>query len=286
MIHEKYVDLHSHSCFSDGTLTPEELVVLGIRQGLSALALTDHDTIDGLPSFHAAGKKYGIETISGIEYGTLYLHGKKRTEIHIVGLDFDENSPAVLEQMSFLHHARDNRNQQMVDKISALGFPISMEEVIKNAGGNIITRAHFANVMLEKSYIQSKAEAFQKYISPGLPAYVEREFLTPEQCIDSIKAAGGIAILAHPTLYSLDYGQIKILCRMLKKIGLDGIEGQYSTYVGNQAKKIRKIAFSTGLSLSGGSDFHGKNKPDIQLGCGKGNLKIPYSYLEILRNRK
>lgn len=286
MLEKKYIDLHCHSCYSDGTLTPEQLVLLGIEQGLSALALTDHDTIDGLADFHSAGKQYGLETISGIEYGTLYLHGKKRTEIHIVGLDFDENSPAILEQMKFLLQAREDRNKKMADKISSLGFPITLEEVEHNAGGDIITRAHFANVMVEKGYLSSRAEVFQKYLSPGLPAYVEREFLTPEECIHSIKAAGGVAILAHPTLYNLDFGEIKVLCRMLKKLGLDGIEGQYSTYVGNQAKKIRKIATSIDLALSGGSDFHGQNKPDIQLGCGKGNLKIPYSYLEELRRRK
>lgn len=286
MLTEKYIDLHCHSTFSDGTFTPEELVLLAKKQNLCALALTDHDTIDGLTYFHEAGQKHNLKTISGIEFGALYEYHSKHTEIHIVGLNFDETSPILLNKMDFLHNSREKRNVEMVTKLCNLGFPMTLEEVTQNAGGDIITRAHFANILLQKSYIQTKNEAFQKYLSPGLPAYVEREFLTPSQCIETIHSAGGVAILAHPTLYSMDFGQIKDLCRTLKSQGLDGVEVQYSTYTTRQAKILRKIARELDLAFSGGSDFHGKNKPNIQLGIGKGNLKIPYSYFKELQNRK
>ncbi len=281
---EKIIDLHTHSYYSDGTFSPQGLVILAKQQGLFALALTDHDTIDGLALFHEAGKEHGIETISGIEFGALYEKYIK-TEIHIVGLCFDETSPALLGKMDFMFHARKERNQKMVEKLCSIGLHLTMEELEQNAGGEIITRAHYANVLLKKGYVKTKTEAFQRYISPGCPGYVEREFLTPKLCIETIKNAGGVAILAHPTLYSMNYLQIETMCHELQGYGLDGIEAAYSTYSHEQEREIKKIAKKLGLALSGGSDFHGANKPDIQLGIGRGTLKVPYHYLKELQNR-
>lgn len=282
---KKFIDLHTHSYYSDGTFSPEGLVILAKKQGLSALALTDHDTIDGLVTFHEAGKKQGVETISGIEFGTLYEKYIK-TEIHIVGLCFNETAPTLLETMAFMHHARRERNLKMVDKLCSIGLAITMEELNQDAGGEIITRAHYANVLVKKGYVKTKYEAFHHYISPGCPGYVEREFLTPKQCIETIKNAGGVAILAHPTLYSMNYLQIETMCQTLQTYGLDGMEAEYSTFNHEQEREIKKIAKKLGLAPSGGSDFHGANKPDIQLGIGKGTLKIPYSYLEELKKLK
>ena len=176
----KTIDLHTHSYCSDGTFSPEGLVILAKKQGLSAIALTDHDTIDGLELFLEAGEKHGIETICGIEFAALY-EGFHRPEIHIVGLGFDRHDPMLLEKLEEIRQSRDDRNERMAKQLTAIGLPVSLEEVAHNAGGEIITRAHFANVLLEKKLIKDRKEAFSKYLSPGCPGYVERQFLTPKR---------------------------------------------------------------------------------------------------------
>ena len=278
------IDLHTHSTASDGTYTPAEVAKLASTIGLSAIALTDHDTIDGLQEFQETGRKVGLETIPGIEFAALWPK-HHRPEIHIVGLGFDPSHPLLLERMKDIKESRDIRNQKMCEKLSSIGLHITIDEVNANAGGDIITRAHFANVLLQKGYIRKKEDAFSRYISPGLPGYAEREFLTPELCIRTIKEAGGAAVLAHPTLYNLSAEQIEELCAELKDYGLDGIECQYSTYSPQETRMITAIAEKYGLLPSGGSDFHGKNKPNIHLGSGKSNLAIPYSFWEELKKR-
>ncbi len=278
------IDLHAHSTASDGTYTPAEVAKLAKTIGLAAIALTDHDTIDGLEEFQKAGAALGIETITGIEFATLW--GKHhRPEIHIVGLGFDPNHPVLSERMKDIKESRDIRNRKMCEKLSSIGLHITLDEVAANAGGEIITRAHFANVLLQKGYIAKKEDAFSRYISTGLPGYVEREFLTPELCIQTIKEAGGAAILAHPTLYGLNMEQLEELCGELIPCRLDGIECQYSTYSPAETKAITALAEKMHLLPSGGSDFHGKNKPNIHLGSGKSNLAIPYSFWEELKKR-
>ncbi len=281
---EKCIDLHCHSYCSDGTFSPEGLVLLAKQQGLSALALTDHDTVDGLRAFHDAGKKHHFETISGIEFAAQYA-GFHQPEIHIVGLGFDETSIALTEKMQEIQQSRHIRNQKMAEKLTAIGFPVSLEEVTQNAGGEIVTRAHFANVLLKKGFVADRATVFQRYLSVGCPAYVERTFLTPQICIETIHKAGGVAILAHPTLYHLDTDQILTLCKNLKALGLDGMECRYSTFTKNQTKAMQHIAKSLDLLPSGGSDFHGTNKPDIQLGKGKGSLFVSYAIWENLKQK-
>ena len=278
------IDLHTHSTASDGTYSPAEVARLAKTLGLSAIALTDHDTIDGLDAFQKEGTKLGIETIAGIEFAALW-EKHHRPEIHIVGLGFSPSHPLLLERMQEIQESRSLRNQKMCEKLTSIGLPVTLEEVSANAGGEILTRAHFANVLLQKGYIQKKEDAFSRYISPGLPGYVEREFLTPAGCIQTIKAAGGAAILAHPTLYGLTEAALQELCEELCSYGLDGIECLYSTYSSAETKMITKIAENLNLLPSGGSDFHGKNKPNIHLGSGRGNLSIPYSFWKNIKTR-
>ncbi|MBR6652308.1 MAG: PHP domain-containing protein [Anaerotignum sp.] len=278
------IDLHAHSTASDGTYSPAEVAELANKIGLSAIALTDHDTIDGLAEFQKTGNALGIETIPGIEFAALW-EKHHRPEIHLVGLGFDPAHPALLSRMQEIRQSRDLRNSKMCEKLSSIGLHITIEEVAANAGGEIITRAHFANVLLQKGYIAKKEDAFSRYISPGLPGYVEREFLTPALCIQTIKEAGGAAVLAHPTLYGLGLEQLEELCEELIPYGLDGIECQYSTYSPAETKAITALAEKMDLLPSGGSDFHGKNKPNIHLGSGKSNLAIPYGFWEELKKR-
>lgn len=281
MLQEKKIDLHTHSVCSDGTVSPTALAGLAKKAGLSAIALTDHDTVDGLEEFLSAGTEFQIETISGIELATFH-HG---LEIHIVGLLIDPRSPALLSKLDFIKTAREIRNQKMAEKLTSIGLPVSYQELQKEASGDIITRGHFSRLMIKKNLASSRSEVFSKYISPGCPGYIERETLTPKDCFDTIHQAGGCAVLAHPTLYGLDYLQITQLCKELIPLGLDAMETIYSTFSKKQQKEISSIAKELSLKSSGGSDYHGANKPDIQLGIGMGNLCVPYSILENLRKK-
>ncbi|WP_313529535.1 PHP domain-containing protein [Anaerotignum sp.] len=279
------IDLHTHSYCSDGTYSPEGLVVLAKKQGIRAIALTDHDTIDGLEAFMTAGKKHGIETIPGIELGAQcdLFH---QPELHIVGLGLDPKAPILDEQMETMRQNRMDRNIKMVNQLAQLGLNITIDDVMQNAGGEIITRAHFANVLLKKGYIYTRDEAFSKYLSHGMPGYVPKTLFTVEQCIQMIHQAGGISILAHPTLYGLAQDQLNTLCSNLAPLGLDGIECYYSAYTPAQRKNMLKLATKHHLYPSGGSDFHGDNKPLIRLGKGRGNLAIPYSIWANMKKRK
>ncbi len=276
------IDLHCHSYFSDGTFSPEEIVIKAKKRGLRAIALTDHDTIDGLETFQQAGQKYHIETITGIEFAAQYNRFRKQ-EIHIVGLGFSLTAKALTEQMKKIVEARQIRNEKMIYALNQLGFDISYEQIKQNAGGNIITRAHFANVLVQKNIVKNTKVAFDKYLSTDKPAYVQRQALSPALCIQTIQKSGGVAVLAHPTLYHMDYNEIELLSQELKSYGLNAIETQYSSYSSEQSKKITALADKIGLLYSGGSDFHGKNKPNIDIGVGKNNLHIPYSYWEALK---
>lgn len=274
-----YTDLHTHSEASDGTLTPAELVKMAKKAGLSSVALTDHDTVDGIDEFMHEGSKEHIETIAGIELAAAY----KNTELHIVGLFIDHKSKALTESMDYIVNERNERNEKMIRALARNGIEVSLEELEKNAGGRIITRAHYANVMVEKGYVKTKEEAFDRYISSGRPGYVKRETLTPKKCIEVIRDSGGVPVLAHATLYGYGYLEIHQLVGELKNYGLMAMETMYSTYTARQSDEIRKICDSYGLFKSGGSDFHGANKPDIELGVGRGNLRIPQKFADDMK---
>ena len=270
------IDLHTHSYCSDGTFSPEGLILLAKKQGLSAVALTDHDTVDGLGQFIAAGEAHGIEAIPGIELAAQWTRFHQ-PELHIVGLGINPKSTVWAEQMALVVRNRELRNEKMVAKLATIGLPITLEELAQSAGGDIITRAHFAAVLLKKGYIRTRDEAFSKYLTQGHPAYVPKVLPSPAECIRMIHAAGGISILAHPTLYGLAQDQLDLLCEELVPLGLNGIECFYSTFTPSQRKNMMKLAKKHHLLPSGGSDFHGENKPNIQLGQGKGNLALPYA---------
>lgn len=277
---EKLTDLHTHSTASDGTFSPSDVAELAKDAGLASVALTDHDTTDGLDEFMEAGRSLGIETIPGIELAA----GYKNTELHIVGLFVDYKSSALKESMEFIVNERNERNKKMIKALSRIGMEISLRELEENAGGNIITRAHYANVMVNRGYVKNKEEAFDRYISSGRPGYVKRETLTPKNCIEVIRKSGGIPVLAHATLYGYGYLEIHNLVGELKGYGLMAMETMYSTYTPRQSEELRKICEYYKLMKSGGSDFHGLNKPDIKIGTGRGALKIPQSFADEMKD--
>lgn len=273
------IDLHVHSNASDGTLSPSQVVDLASRQGLRAMALTDHDTLDGLEEALEAGKQYGIEVICGIEFSTSY----QGRDVHIVGLDLNPDDVRFQEALKEFQLSRDRRNLAIIKRLQKHGVSISWDAMMENFPDCVWTRAHFARYLMEQGYVSSIKEAFPRYIGDRAPCFVPREKVTPYQAIRLIQDNGGIAVLAHPMLYGLGLEQLRLLFSRLRDAGLDAVEVFYSTNSQEEERLSRQLARDFNLKLSGGSDFHGSNKPDIQLGCGKGKLKIPYTVLENLR---
>ena len=275
----RIIDLHVHSTESDGTLTPEELVAEAKKAGLSAFALTDHDTCQGVGKAMSPAASAGIELIPGIELSTDY-HGK---EVHIVGLYIDTENRELLSKTAEYRKCRSERNALMVEALQKEGLSITMEELVAENPDCVITRANIARFLYEHGQIKSVREAFDRYIGDHCKCYVGRLKVSSSDAVRLIKAAGGIAILAHPLLYGLSSTHLQKLIEELKEAGLDGLEAIYSTYTTGEEQQMKRLAKENGLFISGGSDFHGTNKPDISLGKGRGHLYIPYSVLEELK---
>lgn len=273
------IDLHTHSHYSDGSLSPAELIELAARSHLSAIALTDHDTMDGIPEAREAANSKGIELIPGIELSTLY----QGTEVHIVGLDIDPAHPVLIRTLKDLHTARDRRNEEIVEKMQADHIPISMEKLTDAFPDAILTRAHFARFLVECGTASSVADAFKRFLGDGKPYHIPRRLIASEEAVALIRSLGGIPILAHPFQYHLSSEELSQLVRTLKAKGLIGIEAYYSTHSKRETGEILALARRQGLCPSGGSDFHGAAKPDIALGRGFGNLNIEDTLLSQLR---
>lgn len=275
---DKSIDLHTHSTKSDGTMTPADLARYSKEIGLSAVAITDHDTNAGCEEFISECKKLGIEGIPGVEIGTKY-----RRELHIVGLyAHGEEFEAVLDK---LKKSRAERNKKMLKKICEYGFDIDERDIINEKLGVTIEtsgRMYMADALIKKGYVKNRQEAFDKYLAKGMPCFVKRFCLTPDESIKLIKRSGGIAIWAHP-IYTVDNEtELKGLAAELKSYGLDAMECYYSEYDDCQSEVCRRTAREVGLEMSGGSDFHGANKPDVKLGRVNGG-HVPYELLERLK---
>ncbi len=273
----EYIDLHTHSTASDGTYTPTEVVAYAKEKGLKAVALTDHDTIDGLEEAIEAGKKYDITVVPGIEISSEYM----KADLHVLGLNVDITKKEFVDEVTRIHNIRTERNAKMIERLNENGFDITNEDMIETFGEANFTRAHYSQMMIDKGYVKDKAEAFDKYLSPGRPCFIPRESVTPEDAVRIIKLGNGKPVLAHPLLYKLTDEQIEELVIHLKGEGLVGMEAYYSLNTGDDAERMKAIAERNGLFITGGSDFHGTIKPDIDLGCGKGDMKIP---AELLKN--
>lgn len=273
-----YIDLHVHSTYSDGMCTPAELVKLAQKKHLSYIALTDHDTVEGIPDALAAAKGRTVTVIPGVELSSDY----KDTDIHIVGLDIDYQNVDFTAHLEHFQQERIQRNRKMCMRLADAGFSITYDALLSAFPDAVLTRAHFARFLYDSGEAKSTAEVFNRYIGSHCPCYVPREKVTPMHAVSLIKKAGGTAVLAHPMLYHMNEAQLCELIEQLKQFGLDGIEAIYSCNTENEEAYVRSLASRYHLAISGGSDFHGSNKPDIDLGCGKGNLRIPQALLSEL----
>lgn len=288
----RYIDLHVHSNCSDGTFSPEELVIRGIKNDLVAFALTDHDTVDGVERAIRKAKELEnhIQVIPGVELSCQYpvrtgenLPTGRNVEIHILGYRIDHHDKTLVSTLKRVAEERDDRNRKMCQNLHDAGYPISYEELTERFGDMIITRAHFAKLLLENGGVPSMDAAFRTCLAIDSPYFVNREYLTPEAAIKLIQNAGGIPVLAHPLLYKLSVSEIRAMLNILKGYGIRGIEALYSRNHGTDEAFVRKLAGEFDLFITGGSDFHGDNKPDIDMGTGTGNLRIPVMLLENLR---
>lgn len=279
----KIVDLHVHSNKSDGTCAPSELVDLAIQKGLSAFALTDHDTTAGLDEAIEYAKGRDIEVVPGIEFSTEY----QGRDIHVLGLAIDYKAPVFADRLQAFVDSRIGRNRKMCRNLTEAGIDISYEKLMATYPGAVITRAHYARYLLDHGYVKSLPEAFERYVGDHCPYFVPREKVTPVQAVQLIRQAKGIPVLAHPTLYHMGKDALQKLVSSLTEAGLVGLEAVYSTYSAGEEREMRQLASRNGLLISGGSDFHGSNKPGLELATGyHGKLVIPYDIWERLKEKR
>lgn len=275
------LDLHVHSSASDGTLSPAGIAEESKRCGLRAVALTDHDTVAGVPGFIQACSKAGVEGIPGVELSASWHGGS----LHIVGLFID---PANAELDTLLREIRKNRqarNKNIISRLKAEGLAISMDEVAAEAGGDVIGRPHFASVLVRKGYCQTYRDVFDHWLGTGKPAYVRRFLPLPTEAIDAIHAAGGLAIMAHPfgNPNGTAVSKVRKMLKTQVAIGLDGLEVYYSGHSPAETVQAQQLATDLGLLISGGSDFHGDRNPGVKLGVGRGDLHVPDDLLPGLK---
>lgn len=258
---ERY-DLHTHTTYSDGTYNVEELLKRAKYIGLKGIAITDHDTMEGVSEGKEIAQKLGLKFIPGIEFSCSY----QGYEIHILGYFLNDKSKKLIAKLTELKIARKERNEKIITKLNSLGLKITMEEVEKEATGTIISRAHICNVMINKGFVYSKSEAFKQYLGRNGIVYVEKGNSDPIEIIKLIRECGGISALAHPSLICDSRERTEKILDVLLEAGLDGIEVEYSSYTPKEAKYYRKLAVEKGLIKVGGSDFHGSNRVGVDVG--------------------
>ena len=262
---EPGIDLHAHTTASDGSLTPAELVGKAHALGLTALAVTDHDTLAGLAEARAAARGIGLDLVPGVELSVEDDAGR----FHLLGYGFDPGNEGFAQTLITLRRSRAARNEQMAQKMAALGLPVTMDDVRAEAGedAQVIARPHFARALIKKGVVTSVAQAFDKYLSTGKPLYLPKEVLTPHDAIALIHGAGGVAVMAHPGLVPLDEAALADRLESLaREDGLDGLEAYYSQHSPADTDRFLALAAHLGLLVTGGSDFHGIAKPHVPLG--------------------
>lgn len=280
------IDLHVHSNHSDGTCSPDELVSLAQSSGVSVFALTDHDTVSGVRKAKDAAAQsvdsgFEVSVISGVEISAAY----QKKDIHILGLFVDETNPVLLSALEEAVTARDLRNEHMAERFRALGIPLTLEDLRLMNPDTVITRAHFANYLIKHGHVKNSQEAFSRYLGYDAPCFVPREYMQPERAVSLILQAGGLPVLAHPLLYKLPPAELEALLKRLSEAGLKGLEVYYSSNTGFDEQICFSLANRFGLLMTGGTDFHGANKPNLYLGTGRNhNLNIPEQLLEPLYN--
>jgi hypothetical protein len=280
-----YIDLHLHTTASDGVRSPSEIVNYAKTKGLQAIAVTDHDTIEGLEEAVTEGQRIGFEVIPGIEISAEHSPGS----MHLLGYFLDIHHPLLNERLAYLQKARAERNPKIVENLNRLGVKITYDEVVKASGGGQVGRPHFAQVLLDKGYVRTFQEAFDRFLKKGASAYVDKVRFRPAEAIHFIREAGGVAVVAHPNTLGVNGSKaFEALIVQLIREGLEGIEVYYPEHSPSETAQYKFLAEKHGLVITGGTDYHGIEGTDLDIGVGRGDMKLPSSILENLsavRNR-
>ena len=277
------IDLHIHSTASDGTLSPSEILSLAEKLPLGAFAITDHDTIAGSKEVLCLKRSIDLQFLTGVEISVSPLSSfQEPGTFHILGYGIDVDDRTLNENLDLLKTARENRNPKIIQRLNEIGVVLTLEDVIEDAGQtDQMGRPHIAQALIKRGYATSIDDAFQTYLAVGKPAYVDKFRLECEKAIETIRCAGGIPILAHPFLLKLKKGvDLEAFILMLKSIGLMGIEAYYPDHTSEQTGRYIEIAHHHNLLITGGTDFHGTLKPQIQMGSGTGDFSVPYELYE------
>ena len=276
------IDLHMHSTFSDGSMSPEELVAKAAELGLSAIALTDHDTVGGLQRFHAAGRAHGVRTISGVEITS----DLRRGSLHFLGYFVDPSDRQLRQHLDWIRAGHQARNDETLRKLNRMGIRLRWPEIVALAGGEQAGRRHIAQAMVARGLVGNVKEAFDVYLGRARPAYVPRRQLPAQSCIDLIHEAGGVAVLAHPLAADFERRELFMVLEKLRHIGLDGVEVYYPDHTAASVRELQKMAAKLDLVATGGSDFHGSLDPEVSMGRGLGSLRVPDSVLAEIEFRR
>ncbi len=272
------VDLHTHSTFSDGTLSPTQLVKLARKTGLTALALTDHDTVEGLAEALKHGKQCGVDVIPGLEIGCLH----ERRSYHILGYWIDRNHSGLLKWLKKLQQGRSERNRQIIAKLGQLGIDIDEEELARISKCGQAGRPHIARLLIDKKIVPDLDQAFQRFLRLGAPAYVSRFVYSAAESIAMIREAGGVSVLAHPVQVGMSHAKFSGILQQLVEYGLDGIEVYYPSHTRKMRRRLRQLASRFDLAMTGGSDFHGDNRPAIGLSGDNSGYPVPDELVPLL----
>jgi 3',5'-nucleoside bisphosphate phosphatase len=274
------IDLHTHSTVSDGSDSPQELVDLAVKAGLSAFALTDHDRQDGVGPARKKAAEAGIELVPGTE-----ISCQHPGTMHMLVYFLEPGDGPLQNELVRLQVARDNRNELLVARLAELGLPVTAEELEEEAGGSGAGRPHVAAILVRKGVATSVQDAFDRWLAKGRPAYVEKERLGPLPAISLALRSGALPVLAHPLSMGLTPSQLEAAVGELAEAGLVGLEAIYGRYSQEERASLAVMAARAGLAITGGSDYHGTYKPDLSIGTGLGDLHVPDSALEALRDR-
>jgi predicted metal-dependent phosphoesterase TrpH len=249
------------------------------KRGLLAMALTDHDTVGGIVPLQEAAKGTSVEAVPGIELSAECERGT----MHILGYFIDHTCNELLEKINIVREGREERNVEILKKLNKLGYVLMWSDVVEEAGADVVGRPHFAAALVKRRHVKTRKAAFDLLLAKGRPAYVERYRYTACECIDLIRQAGGISVLAHPATIYMPDDQLKGLVKGLARSGLGGIEAYYAEHHPENIARFSEWAKELGLICTGGTDFHGKNTPDLRLGTGFGQLHVPDEALEQLK---
>ncbi|MGH9076807.1 MAG: PHP domain-containing protein [Acidimicrobiales bacterium] len=275
------IDLHTHSTVSDGSETPERVVEMAAAAGLSALALTDHDRLDGVEAARRRAGEVGVELVAGCE-----LSCQHPGTMHVLVYFLEPGAGPLQDELAGLQEGRQDRNRQMVARLGLLGLPVTWDEVVVEAGGTGIGRPHVAAVLVDKGVVATVQEAFDTWLGKGSPGYVARTRLAPARALDLARASGAVPVLAHPLSLGGDGAALAGALRELAGLGLAGVEALYGRYTDAERARVAAAGRAAGLVVTGGSDYHGTYKPDLEVGTGRGDLAVPDDALTALRDAR